>query len=145
MTSPATEIQHLPWCTDHFFGEENWCRTVVVLVDDIDTVKIEMDGDQPGERITFEASDGLSVAGAARWPACCGVSRTSRKGRPGHERRGTHFCVPPRGEEMTVTYVVWDRRQRGPVAEGFPTREAARRHLLTVFGGNPRLQVRRVP
>lgn len=42
----------------------------------------------------------------------------------------------------TTHYVVWHRAYRGPVSPPFATREAARAHLVEVYGGRPGLEVR---
>jgi hypothetical protein len=41
-------------------------------------------------------------------------------------------------------YVVWHRREGGPVSPPFATRKEARAHLGEVYGGRPGLEVRRV-
>ncbi len=43
---------------------------------------------------------------------------------------------------MSVGFVAWGRKQRGPVAGPFVSREAARAHLMEAFDGNLRLIVR---
>lgn len=42
------------------------------------------------------------------------------------------------------TFVVWHRKERGPVSPPFTTRDEARRHLGEVYGGRSGLEVRRV-
>ena len=46
--------------------------------------------------------------------------------------------------QVGPAFVVWHRKERGPISPPFATRDEARRFLGEVYGGRPGLEVRRV-